>query len=74
MSSSLSLEQKWGVCMGFGVFVWFGSRETTAKFKGNGEHFGEWENIIKDPEQRTSRLMERQLSLKIVLLHNKRKA
>lgn len=59
--------------MGFGVSVWFDSRETTAKFKGNREHFGEWKNVIKDPVQRTSHIMERHLSLRVVLLHNKRK-
>lgn len=59
--------------MGFGVSVWFGSRETAAKFKGSREHFGEQENVIKDPVQRTPCLMERQLSLRVMLLHNKRK-
>lgn len=49
------------------------SRETTAKFKGNREYFREWGNVIKNPVQRTPLLMERQLSLKVVLLHNKRK-
>lgn len=59
------------MCIGFRVSVWLGSRESTAKFKGYREHFGEWENIIKDPVQRTSCLMERQLSLRTVLLPNK---
>lgn len=57
--------------IGFRVSVWLGSRETTAKFKGGREHFGE--NIIKDTVQRTFCLMERQLSLRTVLLPSKRK-
>lgn len=59
--------------VGFAVSVWFSSRETTAKFKGNREYFGKWENVTKNPMQGTPHLMERQLSLKVVLLHNKRK-
>lgn len=59
--------------MGFGVSVWFGSRKNTANFKGSREHFGEWENVIKNTVQRTPCLMERQLSLRVVLLHNKKK-
>lgn len=62
-----------GIWMAFGASLWFSSRETTAKFKGNREHFGEWENVIKHPVQKTSSLMERQISLRAVLLHNKRK-
>ena len=61
------------MCIGFSVSVWLGSRETTAKFKEDREHFGEWENTIKDPVQRTSCLMERQLLLRTVLLPHKRK-
>lgn len=33
--------------MGFGASLCFDSRETSAKFKGNREYFGEWENVIK---------------------------